>query len=435
MNDFLRVLLLQDHNTRVVMAGACLFGAASGLVGTFLLMRKRSLLGDTIGHSTLPGVAMAFLIAWAAGGEGRSFVLLALGAAASGFAGIAALWAVRRFSRVKEDAALAVVLGVFFGSGIALFSAIQDLPGANAAGLERLIYGNPASLTSGDSMLVAGVCLMIAILGFVFFKEMKLVCFDEAFAAAGGWPVRIMDLALLAAVVLITVTGLQTVGALLSVALLITPPAAARFWSDRLEIVSLAAALIGGLGAGLGVLWSAMAPGLPAGALVVLATSALFAASLLGGTRCGLFFQIQNRMGAAQRLDREHVLRALFECGQDGTQAVDEKTLKSHRSWQTSSLRRALHRLIGENRIATDPANQGLRLTATGLAEARRIVRNHRLWELYLIEHAAVAPGRVDRDADLIEHALDPAIVQELEDTLDKIGNPGVVPANPEARV
>jgi manganese/zinc/iron transport system permease protein len=136
---------------------------------------------------------------------------------------------------------------------------------------------------------------------------------------------------------------------------------------------------------------------------------------------------------AAQRLDREHVLRALFECGNEGTESVDQMTLQSRRSWHSPALRRALRRLIGESRVTTNPTGRGLRLTASGLAEARRIVRNHRLWELYLIEHAAVAPGRVDRDADLIEHALDPAIVQELEDTLDKIGNPGVVPANPEA--
>ena len=152
MESFWRVLLLQDHNTRVVLAGACLFGAAAGLTGTFLLLRKRSLLGDTLGHATLPGITFAFLLAGTFGISPRSFLWLAMGATISGVAGMGAVLLIRKMSHLKDDAALAIVLSVFFGAGIAMLSAIQQLPGGQAAGLERLIYGNPASMTSGDTL-------------------------------------------------------------------------------------------------------------------------------------------------------------------------------------------------------------------------------------------------------------------------------------------
>ena len=157
-----RTISLADYNTRVVFSGVTALGAAGGLVGTFLLLRKRSLLSDTVSHCTLPGIAIAFLIAEAAGVSGRSLPLLLLGAAITGVFGMAAVAAIRARSRVKDDAALAIVLSVFFGLGIALMVIIQQLPTGTAAGLSHFIYGKAAAMTAVDAALIMVGSLFVA---------------------------------------------------------------------------------------------------------------------------------------------------------------------------------------------------------------------------------------------------------------------------------
>jgi manganese/zinc/iron transport system permease protein len=432
MESFWRVLLLQDHNTRVVLAGACLFGAAAGLAGTFLLLRKRSLLGDTLGHATLPGITFAFLLAGTFGISPRSFLWLAMGATISGVAGMGAVLLIRKMSHLKDDAALAIVLSVFFGAGIAMLSAIQQLPGGQAAGLERLIYGNPASMTSGDawfvllaSLLVAGVCGCL-------FKEFTLLCFDEPYAHTAGWPVRSLDALLMGLVVLVTIVGLQTVGILLVVALLVIPPSAARFWSDDLRAMALVAAGAGALSSLVGVIASALLPGLPTGALIVLASAFFFGLSLLLGKKRGLVIRHLLEREASRRLRREHVLRAIFECAEEGQPVVALEQVLAKRPWKKSELTAEIAQLTNDGLLTTDPNGASFQLNGRGDSEARRLVRNHRLWEIYLLNHADVAPARVDRDADLIEHVLDQRLVDELEDLLDEKARERVVPGNPE---
>jgi manganese/zinc/iron transport system permease protein len=432
MESFWRVLLLQDHNTRVVLAGACLFGAAAGLAGTFLLLRKRSLLGDTLGHATLPGITFAFLLAGTFGISPRSFLWLAMGATISGVAGMGAVLLIRKMSHLKDDAALAIVLSVFFGAGIAMLSAIQQLPGGQAAGLERLIYGNPASMTSGDawfvllaSLLVAGVCGCL-------FKEFTLLCFDEPYAHTAGWPVRSLDALLMGLVVLVTIVGLQTVGILLVVALLVIPPSAARFWSDDLRAMALVAAGAGALSSLVGVIASALLPGLPTGALIVLASAFFFGLSLLLGKKRGLIIRHLLEREASRRLRREHVLRAIFECAEEGQPVVALEQVLAKRPWKKSELTAEIAQLTNDGLLTTDPNGASFQLNGRGDSEARRLVRNHRLWEIYLLNHADVAPARVDRDADLIEHVLDQRLVDELEDLLDEKARERLVPGNPE---
>src|SRR5688572_26805668 len=109
------------YNTLVVLCGVSILGASAGLVGTFAVLRRRALTGDALGHAALPGICLAFLIT----GERRLPVLL-LGAFLSGLAGVMVIAALRRYTRIKEDASVGVVLSVFFGAGLALSSFIQQ---------------------------------------------------------------------------------------------------------------------------------------------------------------------------------------------------------------------------------------------------------------------------------------------------------------------
>jgi len=429
-----RVILLQDHNTRVVLAGTCVFGAAAGLVGTFLLLRKRSLLGDTLGHATLPGIAGAFLLAITIGANARSFLWLSIGAAISGIAGMLTVLGIRKFSRIKDDAALTIVLSVFFGTGVALLSAIQQLPGGQAAGIEGFIYGNTASMTTQDAGFIFAASLFVVVACVAFFKEFSLLCFDEAFASTTGWPVRTLDLFLMSLIVLVTVIGLQSVGILLVVALLVIPPVAARFWSDNLRVVAFLATIIGADSAIVGVVVSSVLPKMPAGAIIVLVAATIFAFAFLFGTRRGVIIQLLAERRAASHLRSEHMLRAVYECAENQSPLVELTAILNKRPWQKNEVLREIHRLANAELLTITPDGLKVQLTSLGQIDSRRLVRNHRLWELYLLNHADVAPGRVDRDADMIEHVLDPRLVDELEVLLAMEGPRRFVPLDPEKR-
>jgi manganese/zinc/iron transport system permease protein len=371
-----RTATFADHNTRVVFAGVTAFGAVGGLVGTFLLLRKRSLLSDTVSHCTLPGIALAFLIAEAMGISGRSLPLLLTGAVVTGGLGMAAVAGIRAWSRVKDDAALAVVLSVFFGMGVALLVIIQQLPTGNAAGLSHYIYGKAASMTAGDARLILYASLAVALICGLFFKEFKLLCFDAPFAQTQGWPTLALDLLLMGLVVAVTVIGLQAVGLLLVVALLIVPPAAARFWSHQLRTTVLLSTIIGALSGFLGVAASASSPRLPAGAVIVLAAVSCFAVSFIFGARRGLLIRWLEHRRVSARIARQHLLRGIYEwCeseasrGQEDPQRLLDRPVRlpelaAANHWSHHRLAHLVRLGIAQGLLTRIPGANGCHLTA-----------------------------------------------------------------------
>lgn len=428
---FWRVFSLRDYNTRVVMAGTGLLGVACGVVGSFMVLRKKALLGDAISHATLPGIALAFMVMVAAGGTGKYLPGLLAGATLTGLLGMGFILLIRSQTRLPEDAALGIVLSVFFGAGVALLGIIQKMDTGSAAGLESFIYGKTASMLAEDGRRIAWCAAALALLSAVLFKEFRALCFDAEFARVQGWPVRWLDAVMMGMVVAATVIGLQAVGLILVIALLIIPAAAARFWTEELQGMVLLAACFGGLSGVVGSGLSALLPHLPAGAVIVLTASALFVLSLLFGRARGVVRRIRARLCLEGRIDRQHALRSLYELNGDNAVAVavPESALHAARHWSARRLKATLRRLAREDLVRRLPG--GWQLTADGLDDARRVVRNHRLWELYLIHHAAVAPSHVDRDADLIEHVLGRAMVEELEGLLEAAAPAPPVPASP----
>ncbi|MCO6457519.1 MAG: metal ABC transporter permease [Pirellulaceae bacterium] len=448
-----RLLLLEDYNTRVVLLGATLLGGAAGIVGSFTLLRKRALMGDALSHATLPGIGLAFLLATVLGGDGKSLPVLLLGATLTGLAGVAAILLLRHLTRLKEDTALGAVLSVFFGAGLALLGVIQQMRAGHAAGLESFIYGKTASMSAQDAQLIAAAAAICIGVSLLLFKELKLLCFDAGFAGSRGFPVLGLDLALMGLVVLVTIVGLQAVGLILMIALLVMPAAAARFWTDSMWSLGVISGVLGAVGGCLGAAASALVPRLPSGAMIVLVCAAFFLASMTFGTARGLLVRWLRRAHLQTVVNRQHLLRAMYELlelegsgGADpagGWRDVSQRELLSRRSWSPARLRRSIRRAaraglveVGLVEVGSVGAGAGeagtgqrLRLTAAGMREAVRLTRQHRLWELYLITYADIAPSRVDREADAIEHVLEPDVVARLESLLDKTR--AGVPASP----
>lgn len=289
---------LGDHNTRIVVIASVLLGLAAGCVGVYTLLRRRALTGDALSHAMLPGIGVAFLIGSSGGGDGKRLGWLLGGALASGLVGVFTIMGIRRWSRIQEDAALGIVLSVFFGAGLVLLGIIQQTGGGHAAGLESFVYGKTASITLRDAAWIAAVAVPVIGLVFLLLKEWTLICFDAVHARVGGLPIATIDLAMMGAVVAVLVVGLQAVGAILMIALLVIPAAAARFWTQRPSAMVLISSGIGGLSGMLGSLISAMAENWPSGATIVLVASSLFGISLLLGIERGLWVRFrEGRLG------------------------------------------------------------------------------------------------------------------------------------------
>ena len=266
---------LLAYNTLVVAAGTAAVGFAAGVVGSLGVLRKRALVGDAAAHVTLVGVATVF----AATGR-RDLAALLVGGLVAALAGLAVLVLMRRFTRTRDDAATAIVLSVGFGAGIALVSGLTARGVPGSAGLENFLLGHTAALTAGDAALLAGVSLAAVAVVLLVLKEATLVAFDQAFAAAAGWPVAAIDYLLVVLVAVMVVVGLPAAGAVLVTALVVIPPVAARQWTDRLGTMLLLAGGFG-LASGLaGVAISAVVPRLATGPVIVLVAAAILAISL-----------------------------------------------------------------------------------------------------------------------------------------------------------
>ncbi|WP_084427951.1 metal ABC transporter permease [Roseimaritima ulvae] len=444
-----RVLLLQDYNTRVVIIGTTLLGCAAGMVGSFTLLRKRALMGDALSHATLPGIGLAFILATHYGQDGKSMPILLLGATISGLIGVGTILAIGHLTRLKEDTAIGAVLSVFFGAGVAMLSVVQQMSQGNAAGLESFVYGKTASMGMADMRLIVAAAVICIFGCTLLFKEFKLLCFDDGFAGSRGFPVKRLDMTLMGLVVVATIVGLQAVGLILMIALLIIPAAAARFWTEKLGQMFLISGSLGAISGMLGAGTSALFSKLPSGAMIVLVCTAMFGFSMIFGSARGVLIRALKRRRLNRSVDRQHLLRALYEMRETDPQApapparesdsgsyrraargtVPVADLLQVRSWSRARLMREIRRSQADELV--ECSDNKVQLTKRGAVEAQRLTREHRLWELFLITHADVAPSQVDRDADAIEHVLEPEIVAELEALLSR--EQPTIPASPHS--
>jgi manganese/zinc/iron transport system permease protein len=303
--DLLADLFL-DYTLRTVALGAATLGIVSGSLGSFAVLRRQSLLGDAMSHAALPGIVIAFLLT-----RSKLPFILLVGAIIAGWIGTLVMGSIVRYTRVKQDSALGLVLSVFFGLGLMLLTFVQRIPDANQAGLNSYLFGQAAALLERDVMTMAilgGVALLFMAL---FWKEFKLLSFDPDFAASLGFPLRALDTLLTTLIVIAVVIGLQAVGVVLMSAMIVAPAAAARQWTDRLGVMVALSALFGALAGVAGTLLSSTGQGLATGPTIVLAISAIVLFSLLLAPNRGLVGQWIRRQRSRRRLRVRAVLNDL----------------------------------------------------------------------------------------------------------------------------
>ncbi|MCC6008507.1 MAG: metal ABC transporter permease [Rhodobacteraceae bacterium] len=303
--------LLGSHAVQNVAIGAMMLGACAGALGCFALLRRQSLLGDAVSHAALPGICLGFLVA-----GGRELPALLAGALLAGGLGALSVQLILRRTRLKTDAALGIVLSVFFAVGVVLLTHIQGRGGAAQAGLSSFLFGQAAAILRGDLVVIGGLSVAALAVVALLWKEFKLLSFDPDFARAQGLPVARLEVLLTLVIAVAIVVGLQLVGVVLMVALLVAPAAAARQWARGLGSMVLLAALFGATSGLAGALASAGMRGLSTGPVVVLFATAIVAVSLLLAPRRGLLWDALRRASARRRLAGTDVLVTLHGVGQ-----------------------------------------------------------------------------------------------------------------------
>ncbi len=405
---------LFDPSVRWVLAGSILIGVSSGVLGSFALLRRRSLMGDAVAHAALPGVAVAFILAGT-----RSLPLMLLGALVAGLLGAFFIQTVIKHTRIKEDTALGLILSVFFAFGIVLLTQIQHSGAGGQAGLDKYLFGQAAALVGSDVQLMAVSAAVVCVIAMLLFKEFKLLCFDPGFARGIGFSPKVLDGMLMFLIVVTVVIGMQSVGVVLMAAMLIIPAASARFWTDRLNLMVMLAALFGALSGAVGTLLSTVGLQLPTGPLIVLAASAVFAVSMLLAPGRGILARVTRHISLKGRVAKENALRDFYELAEacdcwDAEATAAE--LAAGRGIRAGAMISTLRKLIREGLVAE--AGGRFRLKDKGLAEAYAITRKHRLWEMFLMHEGQLGSDHVHRDADEIEHHMPPKLEAELEQLL-----------------
>lgn len=278
--------LFSDYTLRTVAIGTAILGIVSGALGSYAVLRKQSLVGDAISHAALPGICLAFLIT-----DSKTPLVMIVGASLAGWLGILVVTAIVRNTRIKEDAALGIILAVFFGVGIVLLTLIQKMPNANQAGLDKFLFGQAAALLERDIKTMGIISIMVISLTFLFWKEFKLLCFDPTFGASLGFPMKILDILLMTLIVIAIVIGLQAVGVVLMSAMVVAPASAARQWTNRLAIMVCLAAFFGAIAGVTGAIISSTTTRIPTGPMIVVCASVIFLFSLAFAPNRGLVWQ------------------------------------------------------------------------------------------------------------------------------------------------
>jgi manganese/zinc/iron transport system permease protein len=366
--------LLFDYTVRTVALGAATLGAVSGALGAFAVLRRQSLLGDAMSHAALPGVVLAFMLTGL-----KTPAVLMLGAAAVGLVGVVLMLLINRYTRIKEDSSMGIILSVFFGFGLLLLTFLQRNPDARQAGLNKFLFGQAATLLTEDVITMMAFGGLAIVLMLLFWKEFKLLAFDRDFGASAGFSMYWIEVIFTALLVIAIVIGLQAVGVVLMSAMVVAPAAAARQWTNRLGVMIVLSALFGAVAGVVGTLVSSAGAGLSTGPVIVLCVSAIVVVSLLFAPNRGLVWNWLQQGRNRRRLQTDQVLSNLYHMAAQHDEATHPHSVGALRVMGAaqSAIQQNLQALA-ERGLVRQVDGDHWALTPAGVNAAQRIVEPQR---------------------------------------------------------
>ena len=412
MEDFLYFFTFQDPSIVFVVIGIILLGVGSAYVGTYSFLDKKALLGDAISHAVLPGICLGFMLA----GE-KNPLFIVSGAFISGaLATFLSSW-LNKNTRLSEDAIIASILSIFFGFGIVLLTVIQKSGNPEMAGLNQFIFGNAIAIQESDLYIYGGLAVFIILCLTIFQKEFSLLVFNPDYGRAIGFPMGMIRVIFNILMILSVVIGIQAIGVVLMAALLITPGAAARFWTDRLGVLVILAGVFSAVSGVLGTYISFVIPQMPTGPWVVVFLSILALFSFLFAPKKGVLSRYISRRIYLKKTHRDHLLKLLYKGIEADKSGLPIEEIYEAFPFQKKQSKQSIRNLAKDNFITQNQSF--IELSISGKSEAKRIVRLHRLWELYLNEYMNIAPDHVHDTAEKLEHILTPEMEELLESRLN----------------
>lgn len=416
MNVFIDFFSLSDPNVRYVVFGTALLMTSSALVGTFALLQKKALVGDAISHAVLPGICLAFILS----GSKNAFTLV-IGAFISGWLSIYIMEKIPQYSKLKKDTAIAIILSTTFGLGMVLLTYIQQSGNASQAGLNNFLLGKTVSLVHQDILILGMLSLVIIACTILFFKEFTIISFDRNFAKALGIPVKLVEIIITSMNVLAIVIGIRAVGILLMSAMLITPAAAARFWTNNLKKMIVLSTIFGIFSGIMGSFISYTAPAMATGPWIVIIATAIAYLSFLFAPKKGILARYLIRVRYKRKILEENILKLLYELGKEEKNLYKPQivqTILQKRPMTMRTLVKSMKMLIKKKLIIKE--ENWYALTPLGMEKGKEILKLHLLWEFYLAYYLRIKPDHVHDDAEGIEHVITPELAVELEDLIKK---------------
>jgi ABC-type Mn2+/Zn2+ transport system permease subunit/Mn-dependent DtxR family transcriptional regulator len=406
------ILIPGSGSGKAIMA-AVLLGAGCGLLGCFVVLRRVALMGDAVSHAVLPGVVAGLIYS-----SERSPGIIFLFAAVAGLLGAGLVRLMMMSTRLKSDAALGIVLATFFAFGIMWQSRNQQ----DTVGVMNFLFGNIGSIDASDLRMMLVTTSILVVTMFFLRRPLLLLSFDEGFSRGLGYPVKILNGVFYFLLTFSVVVALQAVGVVLVSAMLITPAAAAYLLTDRFERMMILSVVFGVVSGITGGLVSAEVNGLPTGPVIAISATVLFGVIYLFAPRHGVLSKVMRTLRRRMRVRRENTLKAIYQIHEGEGFAHEEVSvlmLARKRGQTEENVSKDCKALLSRGFIEMAEDGVSLHLSRLGWKRAMEIVRNHRLWELYLTNEADYAEDHVHEDAEKIEHILEPGIVRQLEQHLD----------------
>lgn len=397
--------------------GSMLMCLIAGFVGTFSVLKRQSLVGEALSHASYPGVicALLFVKMYFDNAELSLLFVPLIGAALASLFGMYVIQTLVATFRVSSDSALCFVLASFFGIAIMILSCLQSSYPTLYRELQGYLFGQAATQTSVHIAFYAGLTILAVGTVVAFYRPLKTVIFDPEFAKTIGIDCDKVNFVLLCTSVLAVVVGIRALGVVLMSSMLIFPAVTSRLWSHRLEYVLLLSCLFGLLSGFFGVFLShEMSQGLtsfPTGPMIVLTAASLFLFSVIASPSRGLFFCTLRKISFWNLCQQENLLKALWKANSPHLQRAEIEKLVQ---MSPSRLTYLLRSLVRKGWLKAAPSGE-LVLTPSGMLWGRKIVRLHRLWEVYLVEYCGANRARVHPSAEEMEHIITPEIEQELE--------------------
>lgn len=408
--------------------GSMLMCLLAAFVGTFSVLKRQSLVAEALSHASYPGVIVSLLLCrvFFISDDAWHFLLYPLlGAALSSLLGMYCIQKLTKKYNIASDSALCFVLASFFGVALVVLSCVQSSYPTLYRELQSYLFGQAATQTNEHIILYSIVTLLVLVASVCCYRPIKAVIFDPEYAKAIGIDVNKIHAVLLAITVVAVVVGIRSLGVVLMSAMFIFPAVASRLWTSKLELVLLLASVFGLISGFFGVVLShemsqiVMSNGqyssFPTGPMIVLAAAMLFIVSSIISPQRGLLFRIVRRYFFRRQCLQENMLKTLWKlCSSKQSQLVTRQEIVRAFQAKPFALTRLLFSLEKKGWLKRT-GKDIYEVTSSGMLWGRKIVRLHRLWEVYLVEYCGMGKDRVHPSAEEMEHIITPEIEAALE--------------------